>query len=204
MQTYLSIVCLLIKPYYGCDSKVFKYLTIIIRSELLIPFVIYISIEWTWKSHKFPWNNPIHIPIINLLIKLILFHIKSLVIIPFKMHSYLKPLQTIKYCAFVCTDSLCCISERFEIISICFKFVPYLFCCHFKANYRIGSDQYSSICLLFFICTCIVVNFCFFVFWILNSDNFTVIKFSSSFTNLWVLPKSKGPKSLTKESYFRS
>jgi hypothetical protein len=120
------------------------------------------------------------------------------------MNCKLKSKQTINYSAFVSADSLSSISKRFKTISIRLKKIPYLLCIHFQTYNCVGSDQYSGICLLFFLCCSIVIDFRLFILRILKFKSHTFIKFSSSFTNLCVLAKSSGPKSFTNESYFKS
>ena len=85
------VVLFLVKSYHSSYVHVSENVAILARMMAVpVPFVPLLN--RAHEGNKLVWNDPIKITVLDLLIKLVFFHIEGLEIVPAKPNSVLKAL----------------------------------------------------------------------------------------------------------------
>jgi len=97
LDKFLTIILIgLVEPDDVRHSKVAKNFKIIFWciSMLGFPWHLLRVVNWTHKCDELPWNNPIQVPVLDLLIVLIFPWVKILEAVPSQLIRYFEALQT--------------------------------------------------------------------------------------------------------------
>lgn len=116
-------------------------------------------INWTHKSHKFAWNNPIYITIFYSFIKFIFFDVKCSKIIPLKFQSIFNTLKALQKCAIIKTITFGGISIRFEKLLVRSEHVVCLLGRTFQDYYHKASHQKCSINHFIWFIRCAIMEY---------------------------------------------
>ena len=122
----LSVILRLIQSHDFLNVPLSKYVYILFRSES--GSLAWLStIKGSHERSKLARDDPVNVTILNSLIKLIVFHIKCLQIVPIELDAPLESIEAVKDGAMIPTVTLGSISERSNLIMIGSESFPCFF-----------------------------------------------------------------------------
>lgn len=107
------VVSLFIESNYSFDVELLKNVDIFVRM-MTISLIDISFLDRPHKCHKFPWDNPVEVAILDTLVLLILLDVEGFKLIPAELDGILEALQTLEHCAFVEAIAFTGISVSFE------------------------------------------------------------------------------------------